>query len=64
MDKLKVFIKLLLVYVVNRLKEASTWAGIFALASAYGFHFTPEQVQAITAFGLILVTSPDLKLPK
>ena len=42
-------------YIMERLKEASTWRGIVALITAFGVALSPEQVEAIVAFGLALI---------
>lgn len=42
-------------YVIDRLKEASTWRGIVAFATALGVGLTPEQSNAIIAVGLGII---------
>lgn len=42
-------------YILERLKEASTWRGIVALITAVGVALSPEQVEAIVAAGLAVV---------
>ena len=42
-------------YVIDRLKEASTWRGIIAFATALGVGLTPDQQTAIIAAGLGLM---------
>ena len=42
-------------YLIDRLKEASTWRGIVAFATALGVGLTPDQQAAIIAFGLGLM---------
>ena len=37
---------------IDRFKEASTWRGIVAIATALGVTLSPEQVSAIVAAGL------------
>jgi hypothetical protein len=44
-------------YVLSRLKENTTWAGIFVIASHFGLTFTPEETIAIT--GLIITILPN-----
>lgn len=39
-------------YLLDRLKEPSTWRGLALLATAAGVTLTPEQMQAIVAAGL------------
>jgi hypothetical protein len=51
-------------YILNRLKEASTWAGISALLSVVGVALEPEFTGAIavvgtTLAGLALALLPD-----
>jgi hypothetical protein len=41
-------------YIIEKLKEPSTWRGIVWLATAFGFAFEPEQKEAIAAFGMTL----------
>ena len=41
-------------YIIEKLKEPSTWRGIVWLATAFGFAFDPEQKEAIAAFGMTL----------
>jgi len=53
-----------LLFVVARLKERSTWWGILGIVTAAGVSLSPEQVEAITAAGvaiggLILVLTKD-----
>jgi hypothetical protein len=54
----------LLAFVVARLKERSTWLGLFALLSAAGVMIAPELRDAIIAIAVILaggtaVVTPD-----
>ncbi|MFA6100446.1 MAG: hypothetical protein WC750_06295 [Patescibacteria group bacterium] len=42
-------------YIINRLKEASTWRGIIALITAAGITLQPNQVEAIVAAGLAAI---------
>ena len=39
-------------YIIDRLKEASTWRGIVAIITAFGVALNPEQTQAIVAGGM------------
>lgn len=54
-------------FILNRLKERSTWVGIFALLATFGvLHLSPEKTDALlTAIpaivGVILVFWPDKK---
>ena len=36
-------------YLINRLKEPSTYAGLAALLAAFGFHVEPGILQAVVA---------------
>lgn len=42
-------------YIINLLKQDSTWKGIITLLTATGLVIKPEQAAAITATGLALV---------
>ena len=42
-------------YILARLKEASTWRGVFALLTAVGIKLHPELQEAILATGLALI---------
>lgn len=42
-------------YLLERLKEASTWRGLTALLTAIGVALSPEQVNAIVSAGLALM---------
>ena len=51
-------------YIINRLKERSTWLGIISLATGVGLYVNPAWVEAIIAAGiglagLIGITTPD-----
>ena len=53
-------------YIINRLKEASTWRGFALLLTAFGVHIAPELQEAVIAAGvgvagLIGVAFPDKK---
>ena len=53
-------------YVLNRLREASTWRGLIFLMTAIGVRFTAVQSDALLALGLAIagvigVFSPDSK---
>lgn len=39
-------------YLLNRLKEASTWRGLVLVITALGVQLTPDQLSAIVATGL------------
>jgi len=42
-------------YLIERLKEPSTWRGLTALLTAVGVALSPEQVNAIVSTGLALI---------
>ena len=42
-------------FIMKRGLEASTWRGILALVTAAGIAVSPEQTEAIVAFGLALI---------
>ena len=42
-------------YIINRLKEASTWRGLAMLLTAFGLHMSPELQEAIIASGVATV---------
>ena len=55
-------------YILNRLKEPSTWRGFVALAMAAGIGISPEMIEqivaaGITVIGLILTFKKDAKSP-
>ena len=55
-------------YILNRLKEPSTWRGFVALAMAAGIGISPEMMEqivtaGITLIGLILTFKRDAKSP-
>ena len=47
-------------YIVNRLREPSTWRGLSVLLSLCGVYFNPEQWQAITGFGAVVIGLIDV----
>lgn len=42
-------------YLIERIKEPSTWRGIILLLTAFGCNISPEQQEAIIMVGLALV---------
>lgn len=42
-------------YVLDRLKEDSTWRGLLLCGTALGVHLEPAQANAIIAAGLALI---------
>lgn len=45
----------MIAYIIDRLKEASTWRGIVALLTAAGMTISPEMVDKIVAAGLAVM---------
>lgn len=41
-------------YLVEKLKEPSTWKGIIWIVTAFGLVLEPEQKEAVAAFGMTL----------
>ncbi|MBP6564057.1 MAG: hypothetical protein KA200_00430 [Burkholderiales bacterium] len=50
-------------YILNRLREPSSWRGIFALGTALGVSLSPDQQNAIIALGLALIGAVGVFLP-
>jgi hypothetical protein len=51
-------------YILNRLKESSTWRSLIIILTAFGLVISPEQQDAIISTGLMLAgllgaISPD-----
>jgi len=42
-------------YIIERLKEGSTWSALIALAAAFGLKMAPEQSAAIGAILMIFL---------
>jgi len=45
----------MLQFILERGKEASTWRGLVAIATAAGVSLSPELGEAIVAFGLAVI---------
>lgn len=45
----------MLQFILERGKEASTWRGLIALATAVGISVNPELAEAIVALGLAVI---------
>ena len=45
----------MLKFLVDRLKERSTWLGLIAIVSAAGVAISPEQIEAIAIAGAAIV---------
>lgn len=59
--------KKFLLYVLDRIRERSTWLGIISVLTAIGVVLTPEQKEAIAASGVAmagLVAAFTKDLPK
>ncbi len=41
-------------FLLNRLREPSTWRGLILCAAAFGMHLEPEQAYAIASLGFAL----------
>lgn len=41
-------------WIIDRLKERSTWLGLTGIVTALGVALNPEQIEAITATGLAI----------
>lgn len=59
----------ILAYIINRLKEPSTYAGLAALLGLVGVKLAPEALQAIITVltgiaGAVAVFFPDLNKPE
>lgn len=39
-------------YIIERLKEASTWRGVILILTSFGLQISPEQSAAIISVGL------------
>lgn len=51
------------IYVIDRLKEASTWRGLVLVATAFGAALSPEQQEAIVTVGLLVAGLLGALLP-
>jgi hypothetical protein len=49
-------------YLINRFREPSSWMGLFAVASAFGFELTDVQQIALSTFGAIMFGAPNHQL--
>ena len=49
-------------YLLNRLREPSTWYGIFLILGAYGLNIDPVKQQAFMYFGMMMAGAPDIDL--
>lgn len=44
-------------YILDRLKERTTWAGIFSILAAFGLHFGTGAIDGITALGILIAST-------
>ena len=51
-------------YVLARLSEASTWAGIGSLLMAFGFQFTPQQGTAVVQLAIAIAGVLAMLIPE
>ena len=51
-------------YIIERLKEPSTWRGIIWIVTACGFVLEPEQKEAIATAGMALVGAISIFMEK
>jgi hypothetical protein len=51
-------------YLINRFREPSSWMGLFAVASAFGFQLTDVQQIALSTFGAIMFGAPSDQLSR
>jgi hypothetical protein len=51
-------------FLTKRFGEPFSWAGIFLVASAFGFELTEFQQYALTFLGMSLFGAPDDKLKR
>jgi hypothetical protein len=50
-------------YILNRLREPSTWRGAFAMLTALGVVLRPDQQEAVISIGLAVVGALGVFLP-
>jgi len=50
-------------YIVNRLKEVSTWQGLVMGITLLGVHITPAQTQEIVTAGIAVLSAVSTFLP-
>ena len=63
---IKVVYMTILPWIVARMREASTWKGLIALAAAFGVYISPENAAIILAAGVgiagfinVVITDPN-----
>jgi len=50
-------------FIVARLSEASTWRGLFAVATAVGINLSPDQSAAVIAAGMAIMGAIGVFFP-
>lgn len=50
-------------YILDRIREPSTWRGAFALLTALGVSLNPDQQSAIISVGLAIIGAIGVFLP-
>ena len=50
-------------YLLDRMREPSTWRGVIALLTAVGVTLSPEQQTAVIALGLAVIGAVGVFLP-
>ena len=50
-------------YIINRLKEASTWRGIALLLTAFGVQVAPEVQEAVITAGIAVAGAVGVMFP-
>lgn len=52
-----------MMYLIERLKEPSTWRGLVMIATAAGAHWSPEHQEAVITVGLSLAGIAGALMP-
>jgi hypothetical protein len=50
-------------YLLNRMREASTWRGMVAMITALGVALSPDQQTAVISLGMAIVGALGVFLP-
>lgn len=50
-------------FLINRLKEPSSWRGLILIATAFGIDLNPEQAYAIASLGMALAGGVGIIAP-
>ena len=50
-------------YLLDRMKEPSTWRGLILVVTSFGIKLSPDQIEAITFTGLLLAGFLGAALP-